>query len=327
VNGQALTPVNVLGGSATLALCSTVTTAVIPACAGNHLAAGTYIINASFAGAAGQNLVATPYTLTVNPAPLTVTPASPYRFYGAANPILFGTVTGVLLGDGITATYTVPGVTSTSPVGNYPINVQLNDPNSKLSNYAVTVNPGTLSVFTAPITVIAYSESRAYGAPDHFTGILVGAIPADKAGFVVTGTTSVPQYAPVGSPTTQPAYKNAITPVLVDNNNPPKLSNYFITRTVNGSITISKTLLTVTADPQTRAVGAPDPTFTATMSVTPSSASGAPAFDGITAFGTSTDTAASPAGSYPITPHLNDPNNRLSNYTLIFKSGFLTITP
>src|SRR5262249_33585907 len=145
------------------------------------------------------------------------------------------------------------GLTPTSDVGDYPITVQLNDPNNKLSNYTVITNPGILSVFTAPLTVIALSDLRPYGAPDNIKGTVVGALPGDKAGFVVTGTTSVPQNAPVGS------YLNAVTPQIIDNNSPPKLQNYFIAGTVKGAVIVTKALLTVAADNQTRLYGAADP--------------------------------------------------------------------
>lgn len=299
VNGQPQTPVTVAGGSAFLSL--------------SRPAAGAYTIDATFVGTAGQTFVANPLSFTVNQAALTVTPASTFRFYGAANPVLHGTITGLLPLDGITASYTVPGVTTTTDVGDYPINVQLNDPNNKLSNYAVTINPGILSVFTAALTIISSGEVRPYGAADNLKGVVVGALPGDKAGFVVTGTTSVPQDAPVG------IYKNAITPQVIDNNSPPKLQNYFILNTVKGTLTVTKALLTVAADNQTRLYGAPDPPFTATLT-------GALASDGLTAFGTSTDTQASIVSTYLITPHVNDPNNRLSNYTVISKTGFLTVT-
>jgi uncharacterized repeat protein (TIGR03803 family) len=47
--------------------------------------------------------------------------------------------------------------------------------------------------------------------------------------------------------------------------------------------------------------------------------------DGITATCTTTATEGSPAGPYTITPKLNDPNSRLSNYTVTKTNGILTI--
>jgi len=85
-------------------------------------------------------------TLTVNKAPLSVTPTAASRLYDVANPTFTGTLTGVIPGDGITATYS-SGATLTTPVGVYStganaIAATLVDPNNKLANYSVTQNLG-----------------------------------------------------------------------------------------------------------------------------------------------------------------------------------------
>jgi hypothetical protein len=89
-------------------------------------------------------------TLTVAPALLTVTANNASRPYGAANPALSGTITGIQNGDNITATYATTATIS-SPVGTYSIVAGLVDPGSRLPNYTVALNSGTLTV-TAPAT-------------------------------------------------------------------------------------------------------------------------------------------------------------------------------
>jgi YVTN family beta-propeller protein len=84
-------------------------------------------------------------TLTIGPAPLTITANNVSRPYGASNPILTGTIAGVQNGDPITASFT----TAAGPanvVGAYPITSVLHDPSNLLSNYSVKVVNGTLSV-------------------------------------------------------------------------------------------------------------------------------------------------------------------------------------
>ena len=76
-------------------------------------------------------------TLTVNPAPLSVSAASASRLYGDANPVLTGTITGIKNSDNITATYASAAVL-TSPVGTFPIVPTLVDPTAKMGNYTVT---------------------------------------------------------------------------------------------------------------------------------------------------------------------------------------------
>ena len=73
-------------------------------------------------------------TLTVTPAPLTVTVGNATRPYGAANPAFTSTVSGALNGDTFTNTYSTTA-TVTSPVGNYPINDAVGGPAA--SNYTI----------------------------------------------------------------------------------------------------------------------------------------------------------------------------------------------
>jgi len=84
--------------------------------------------------------------------------------YGATVPPLTGTLSGVVAGDGITASYATTG-TSSSPAGSYPITATLNDPNSKLGNYTVSNTPGTLTIGKTATTVTwATPAAITYGA-------------------------------------------------------------------------------------------------------------------------------------------------------------------
>lgn len=81
---------------------------------------------------------------------LTVTPAPASRVVGAANPTFTGTITGMVAGDGITATYASAADAST-PVGVYAtgadaITATLADPNGKLSGYYVVQTHGALTI-------------------------------------------------------------------------------------------------------------------------------------------------------------------------------------
>jgi hypothetical protein len=87
--------------------------------------------------------------LTVNPVELAVSIDDKTRSYGAANPPLTGTVTGLQTGDNISVTYTTPAVSATTPVGRYPITPVFSDPDRKLNSYFVRVRNGTLAVTSA----------------------------------------------------------------------------------------------------------------------------------------------------------------------------------
>jgi probable HAF family extracellular repeat protein len=112
---------------------------------------GTYAINCS--GLSSPNYVTryAPGVLTVAPAPLTVTAGNAQKVYGAAIPVLTGTITGIQNGDNISATYAT-AATPASPVGTYAIAPTLVDPTGKLGNYKVTLINGTLTVIQASTT-------------------------------------------------------------------------------------------------------------------------------------------------------------------------------
>jgi hypothetical protein len=84
-------------------------------------------------------------TLTVTPAPLLVIADDTARTAGQPNPTFTGTVQGVKNGEDITATQDSPATTG-SQAGTYPIVPTLKDGSGKISNYAVSISNGTLTV-------------------------------------------------------------------------------------------------------------------------------------------------------------------------------------
>ena len=93
----------------------------------------------------------------------------------------------------------------------------------------------------------------------------------------------------------------------------------FAGSTASGNLHVNKAALTVVANSQSKVYGAALPTLTGALT-------GVVAGDAITASYSTTATSASDVGKYPITAALNDPNGRLSNYTVTNISGTLTIT-
>jgi hypothetical protein len=168
---------------------------------------------------ANYTVTSTNGTLTVTPAPLTVTAANAARLYGAANPTFAGAIVGIQNGDNITASYSTLA-TAASPVGGYSITVSLSDPTYKLGNYTVTINNGTLTVTPANV-------SREFNTPDPaLTGTITGIQNGDHitANYGTTATLT----SPVG---TYP-----ITATLNDPTN--KLGNYRVTLK-QGTLTIT----------------------------------------------------------------------------------------
>src|SRR5207237_1403236 len=85
-------------------------------------------------------------TLTVSKAPLSITAADKGKVYGAANPVLTGTIVGLQNGDAITASYST-SATAASAVGTYTIvPAAVDSTPATLSNYDVTLVDATLTV-------------------------------------------------------------------------------------------------------------------------------------------------------------------------------------
>ncbi len=245
-------------------------------------------------------------TLTITPALLTVIVNNKSRAYGVANPLLDGIINGIQNGDNITATYSTTA-TPASPVGTYPITPQLADPDSKLSNYTITINNGTLTITQALLSVFANNKSRSYGTANPvLDGIITGVQNGDN--ITATYSTAATPASPVGT--------YAITPLLSDPDN--KLGNYTVAIN-NGILTITPASLTVSANNKSRTYGAANPTLDGIIT-------GIQNGDNITAIYTTTATANSSVGSYVITPVLQDPTGKLGNYSVTVNNGTLTIT-
>jgi len=84
-------------------------------------------------------------TLSVDPAPLSIVANDVTRASGQPNPAFAGLVTGVKNNEDITASFDSTAA-ATSPAGTYAIVPTVKDAAGTLSNYAVTVSNGTLTV-------------------------------------------------------------------------------------------------------------------------------------------------------------------------------------
>jgi hypothetical protein len=272
---------------------------------------GTYAITASLNDPDGKlvnyTVSNTPGALTVTAAALSVSADNQTKVYGAANPALTGTITGLKNSDNITATYATVANAGSS-VGTYPITVTLNDPSSKLGNYAMTSTAGTLTITTAPLSVAVDNQSKVYGSANPvFTGTLTGLVNGDD----ITAT-----YATIATASSA-AGSYPITATLSDPDN--RLSNYNVI-SVNGTLTVTPAALTISADNQSRLYGATNPVFTASYAglVNGDTAS---SLSGTLTVTTAADTN-SPVGTYPIVAS----GLSSGNYATTFANGTLTIT-
>ena len=307
VNGDtAATAVTGTANCTTTATQSSATGSYPITCALGTLAATSY----TFTFVAG--------TLTVNKAQLTVTADDKSKTYGDANPTLTYTITGFVNGDTAatavtgTANCTTTALTG-SPVGGYPITCTIGS--LAATNYTFTFVAGTLTVNPALLTVTADNKVKTYGdANPTLTYTITGFVNGDTAATAVTGTANCTTTALTGSPVGGYPITCTIGSLAA--------TNYTFTF-VAGTLTINPALLTVTADNKVKTYGSPNPALTYVITGfvngdTIAAVSGS-------ASCSTTATAGSPVGGYPIT--CTQGSLSATNYTFTFVAGTLTINP
>jgi hypothetical protein len=255
--------------------------------------------------------------LQVNPATLKVSASNFTRAYGAANPTLTFAASGYVNGDTAATAFTgapilVTTATPFSPVGPYPISI--NQGTLLSSNYVFNLVPGTLTVNPATLTVGTQNATVVYGAP-------YPSFNPTYSGFVNGETTAILSGAPQITNTAPPGATPGSYPVTVALGT-LSAPNYTF-KFVNGTFTISKPTLVVTADSGSRLYGSANPFLNVTYSGfvngdTVASVSGAPVVS-------TTATPASPVASYAVTVAVG--TLLAPNYTLKLVNGTLVVTP
>lgn len=234
----------------------------------------------------------------------------------AANFELDLTGTATVLSPGASTTFTVTYVAFDTNARTAALSINGNVP----SPFALTLiggdvpPPNRAPVLSNPIT----DTNGVYGAPFSF------AFAADTFSDPDAGQTLT--YSAIGLPPgivfTPGTRAFAGTPTAVGTN------SVTVTATDNGSpalstndafeIAIAKAPLTVAANNATRAYGAPNPIFSGSLL-------GVVNGDNLTAVFSTPADSTSPPGNYPITPALQDPDNRLANYAVTTNAGILTV--
>ena len=172
---------------------------------------------------------------------------------------------------------------------------------------------GDLTVNRAVLTIVAGSATKIYQDPNPpFTYSITGFLNGDTAA-VVSGSTTCNTTVPTDASTPVGRY-TIHCPVGT-----LSAANYTFT-SFDGTLIVNKPPLTVVVANATRVYGDPDPAFSGTIT-------GLRGTDVITATYSSSATAASPVGTYFITPNFIDPAGVLTNYDVTVTDGTLTITP
>ncbi len=268
-------------------------------------AVGNYTITAANGTATNYAITHQNGMLAVDPAPLTISADPKTRTYGAANPTLTATFTGLMNGETsavVSGLSLTTSATAASGVGSYAIAAS----GGTASNYAITHQNSTITVTSAPLTIRADDLARLYGAANPtltatFTGLVNGDTPSVVSGLVLS-TPATPA-SPVGTFAIVPSGATA--------------ANYAISF-ANGTLTINRAPLAVTALDQSRTYGQANPllTFTATGLV-----NGETAATALTGSLASVGPTAA-VGAHPITIG----TLAAANYAITFQNGTLTVS-
>jgi len=215
---------------------------------------GTYGITASGASAANYRITYSPGSLSVLPAPLTVTIADATRRYGDADPLFTYAVGGLKNGDSgsiVTVNNLASLASATAGIGAYGI---IGFPSTTSPNYTVPAQvSGTLTITPRPVTITADSQTRLYGNLDApYTATFSGLASFDTPAIFgplnfstqATQTSGVGDWGLIFSNVSHPNY--TVTPVF-------------------GKISILPAPLKITVGNASRSYGQANPAFTYTI--------------------------------------------------------------
>ncbi|MFT3823639.1 MAG: MBG domain-containing protein [Chitinophagaceae bacterium] len=272
----------------------------------------TYVITPAGLSAANYAITYVNGSLTITKVPLRITAKDSSKVYdgvafsGGNGVIYSGFVNGEDSTAALTGTLTYSGTSQGSKnVGTYVI-----IPGGlTATNYTITYVGGTLTTGMAALTVTAKDSAKVYDGVAYSGGnglSYSGFVNNEDSATVLTGTVTY-------SGTSQGAVHRgnyAITPGGLI------ATNYTITY-VNGTLTINKATLSVTADAQTKVYGSADPALTYT-------ATGLAGSDNTSLItGALTRDAGEDAGVYAITQGTLSAS---ADYTIAYTGNYLTIT-
>jgi len=130
----------------------------------NAVGTGSHLITADYSGDGTYPPSSGNDTVTVDKKPASVTPNAAGKIYGDPDPAFTGTLSGFLVGDGVTATYT--RTSGETVLGSpYAISATLS-PAVVLSNYEITYNTADFNITLRSITVTADAKTKVVGRLD-----------------------------------------------------------------------------------------------------------------------------------------------------------------
>ncbi|MCY1636693.1 MBG domain-containing protein [Marinifilum sp. D737] len=219
--------------------------------AGANTGVGSSVITASGGASDNYSFKYVNGNLTINKAELTVTADDKSKTYGDENPAFTVSYSGFVNGENELDLTTAPTAHSNANqftgVGSMPITLT----NGTADNYSFKYVNGILTINKAELTVRADDSSKTYGEENPFLSV-------SYSGFVNTDDQTDLQTAPTAS-TSADANTGAGSAVITVSGG---ASPNYLFKYVNGSLTINKVELTVTAQNKSKTYGAANPAFT-----------------------------------------------------------------
>ena len=285
-----------------------------PATAASHVAGNPFLITATGAVDSDYTISYVDGTLTVTPVTLTITAESKVKAYGAELPALTASYSGFVNGDTPASLTTPPtltaNATSASHVAGspYPITAA----GAFDTDYTISYVAGALTVTPVALTITAGNKTKPYGA-------VLPELTASYAGFVNGDTSDALTDQPTISTTASQSSHRGTYPIKASG----AVDGDYTISYVDGTLTVTPVVLTITADDQTKAYGAALPSLTAsyagfTNGDTAASLTTAPALS-------TTATAASHVAGNPFS--ITAAGAVDNDYTISYVDGTLTVTP
>ncbi len=246
------------------------------------------------------NSTTTSVVINVTQAPLTVTATAQTKVYGASDPALTYTSTGLTNGDTNSIFSGVLTRAVGENVGTRAITV---GSLSAGSNYAVTFVGDNLTITQASLTITATAQTKVYGASD----------PA------LTYTNTALSFSDTISGSLTRASGENVGTYAITQGSVTAGGNYAITY-VADNLSITQAPLTITANNETKVYGSANPSFTATYTGFVSGDTSASLSTPVTLSTTASTTSS--VGTYAITAS----GGIASNYSITHVNGTLTVT-
>ncbi len=278
------------------------------ATAASHV--GGYAITPGGLTSSDYTIAFAPGTLTVTPVGLTITADDKTKPYGAAVPPLTASYSGFVNGDTAAGLTTAPTLSTTATAASHVAGYVISVGGAVDPDYTITYAAGTLTVTPVALTITADNKPKVYGAP-------LPALTASYVGFVNGDTAASLTAPPILATTATAASHVGAYPITAGAASSPDYTIAY----AGGTLTVTPALLTVTADDRTRLYGQANPALTYTLTGFANGDTSAVVTG--TATLSTTATAASPVGTYPITVGLGILS--AADYAFAAVNGTLTV--